>query len=45
MNFSKPRNSTMCLKNHMLIAVTETNNKQEIDDLANGLSEAAEHLA
>jgi glycine dehydrogenase subunit 1 len=33
------------LKNHMLIAVTETNNKQEIDDLATGLSEAAEHLS
>jgi glycine dehydrogenase subunit 1 len=33
------------LKNHMLIAVTETNNKQEIDDLAAGLKEAAEQLA
>jgi glycine dehydrogenase subunit 1 len=33
------------LKNHMLIAVTETNNQQEIDDLANGLKEAAEHLS
>jgi glycine dehydrogenase subunit 1 len=33
------------LKNHMLVAVTETNNKQEIDDLAAGLSEAAEQLA
>ncbi len=32
------------LKNHMLVAVTETNNKQEIDDLANGLKEAAEQL-
>jgi glycine dehydrogenase subunit 1 len=32
------------LKNHMLIAVTETNNKQEIDDLANGLKEAAAQL-
>ena len=33
------------LKNHMLIAVTETNNKQEIDDLVTGLKEAAEQLA
>ncbi len=33
------------LMNHMLVAVTETNNKQEIDDLVTGLSEAAEHLA
>ncbi|MBI5567922.1 MAG: aminomethyl-transferring glycine dehydrogenase subunit GcvPA [Chloroflexi bacterium] len=33
------------LKNHMLVAVTETNNKQEIDDLATGLKEAAEHLS
>jgi glycine dehydrogenase subunit 1 len=33
------------LKNHMLVAVTETNNKQEIDDLAGGLKEAAEHLS
>lgn len=32
------------LKNHMLIAVTETNNKQEIDDLVTGLKEAAEQL-
>jgi len=32
------------LKNHMLIAVTETNNKTEIDDLAEGLKEAAEQL-
>jgi len=30
------------LKNHMLMAVTETNNKQEIDDLVTGLKEAAE---
>ncbi len=30
------------LKNHMLIAVTETNNRQEIEDLASGLKEAAE---
>jgi glycine dehydrogenase subunit 1 len=29
------------LKNHMLIAVTETNNKTEIDDLVEGLKEAA----
>jgi len=28
----------------MLIAVTETNNKTEIDDLAEGLKEAAEQL-
>jgi glycine dehydrogenase subunit 1 len=33
------------LKNHALIAVTETNNKQEIDDLVTGLKEAAEQLA
>jgi glycine dehydrogenase subunit 1 len=32
------------LKNHMLVAVTETNNKTEIDDLAEGLKEAAEQL-
>jgi glycine dehydrogenase subunit 1 len=32
------------LKNHMLIAVTETNNKTEIDDLVEGLKEAAEQL-
>ena len=32
------------LKQHMLIAVTETNNKQEIDDLAEGLKQAAEQL-
>jgi glycine dehydrogenase subunit 1 len=32
------------LKNHMLIAVTETNTKTEIDDLAEGLKEAAEQL-
>ncbi len=32
------------LKNHMLIAVTETNNKQEIDDLVTGLKDAAEQL-
>jgi glycine dehydrogenase subunit 1 len=32
------------LKNHMLIAVTETNNKNEIDDLVEGLKEAAEQL-
>ncbi|MFN8595286.1 MAG: aminomethyl-transferring glycine dehydrogenase subunit GcvPA [Anaerolineae bacterium] len=32
------------LKNHMLIAVTETNNKQEIDDLVTGLKEAADQL-
>ena len=32
------------LKNHMLIAVTETNNKAEIDDLVEGLKEAAEQL-
>jgi len=32
------------LKNHVLIAVTETNNKQEIDDLVTGLKEAAEQL-
>jgi len=30
------------LKNHMLIAVTETNTKQEIDDLVEGLKQAAE---
>jgi glycine dehydrogenase subunit 1 len=30
------------LKNHMLLAVTETNNKTEIDDLVVGLKEAAE---
>jgi glycine dehydrogenase subunit 1 len=29
------------LQNHMLIAVTETNNKTEIDDLVEGLQEAA----
>jgi glycine dehydrogenase subunit 1 len=32
------------LKNHMLIAVTETNNKAEIDDLVDGLKEAAVQL-
>jgi glycine dehydrogenase subunit 1 len=32
------------LKNHMLLAVTETNNKTEIDDLVEGLKEAAEQL-
>jgi glycine dehydrogenase subunit 1 len=32
------------LKNHMLIAVTETNNKTEIDDLVEGLKEAAAQL-
>ena len=32
------------LKNHMLIAVTETNNQAEIDDLADALQEAAEQL-
>ena len=32
------------LKNHVLIAVTETNNKQEIDDLVTGLKEAVEQL-
>ncbi len=32
------------LKNHMLIAVTETNNKAEIDDLVEALKEAAEQL-
>jgi glycine dehydrogenase subunit 1 len=32
------------LKNHMLIAVTETNNKNEIDDLVEGLKEAAVQL-
>ena len=30
------------LKNHMLIAVTETNTRQEIDDLVEGLRQAAE---
>jgi len=30
------------LKNHMLIAVTETNTRQEIDDLVEGLKQAAE---
>jgi glycine dehydrogenase subunit 1 len=32
------------LKNHMLLAVTETNNKTEIDDLVEGLKEAAAQL-
>jgi glycine dehydrogenase subunit 1 len=33
------------LKDHMLIAVTETNTQREIDDLAIGLKEAAEQLS
>jgi glycine dehydrogenase subunit 1 len=32
------------LKQHMLLAVTETNNQTEIDDLVEGLKEAAEQL-
>jgi glycine dehydrogenase subunit 1 len=31
------------LKNHMLIAVTETNTKQEIDDLVEGLKQVMEN--
>jgi glycine cleavage system pyridoxal-binding protein P len=30
------------LKNHMLIAVTETNTQQEIDDLVEGLKQVME---